>query len=390
MFAGFCSFLQLYATQPLLPLLADVFHAGKTAVSLTVTAAGLGVALGAPIAGYMADRLGRKRLIVWSAALLALVTFLTATSTSLGVLVFWRFCQGVFTPGVFAVTIAYINDEWADGGAPAALSTYISGTVLGGFCSRMISGLVAARLPWPWVFVALGLLAAAGACGIARWLPRERKFHHPTVERGSLWAALRAHLANRRLLATFTVGFCVLFSLVATFTYVTFYLAEPPFRLQPAALGSVFVVYLVGAAITPISGRAIDRFGNRRTLAFAIGTGVAGVALTLGQSLWLVALGLTITCSGVFLAQTSANSFVGLAAKENRALAAGLYATFYHTGGSFGAAAPGYFWALGGWPACVAFIACVQILTVLLALTFWPEGPRGGKREAWTNPPELD
>jgi len=45
MLAGFCAFLQLYATQPILPLLADLFQAGKVAVSLTVTAGGIGVAL---------------------------------------------------------------------------------------------------------------------------------------------------------------------------------------------------------------------------------------------------------------------------------------------------------------------------------------------------------
>jgi MFS family permease len=390
MFAGFCAFLQLYATQPILPLFAEIFDVGKAAVGLTVTAAGIGVALGAPIAGRLADLLGRKRLIVWSAFLLALATMLTATSATLTALIFWRFWQGVFTPGVFAVTIAYINDEWAEGGAAAALSTYISATVLGGFSSRMIAGLVAASLSWQLVFVVLGVLAAAGAWGIAAWLPVERAGHRVSAAQGTGWAAARAHFANRRLVAAFAVGFCALFSLTSTFTYVTFYLADPPFHLQPAALGSIFVVYLAGAAVMPVTGRAIDRFGNRRALAFAIGAGVAGVGLTLFENLWLVALGLTVTCSGVFLAQASASGFVGLVAKENRALAAGMYATFYHSGGGLGAVAPAYFWSLGGWPACVAFIAGVQVLTVTLALAFWGDPGSAAVREAWATPPELE
>jgi YNFM family putative membrane transporter len=390
MFAGFCAFLQLYATQPLLPMLENLFRASKVAVSLTVTAGGFGVALGAPIVGYMADRLGRKQLIVWSATLLALSTFLTATASSLNVLIFWRFWQGVFTPGVFAVTIAYVNDEWADGGAAAVLSTYVSGTVLGGFSSRMISGLVASRLSWQWVFVVLGTMGGLGAWGIARWLPPERSFHHLTVEKGSWFEAVREHVANRQLLAAFAIGFCVLFSLVSTFTYVTFYLAEPPFHLESAALGLVFAVYLAGAVVTPFSGRTIDRYGNRRALAGAISFGAAGVALTLGKNLWLVGIGLAIACSGVFLAQASANAFVGASARRNRALAAGLYAAAYHAGGSFGAAVPGYFWALGGWPACVAFIIAVQALTVVLALAMWQDRPNLTGSVAWANPPEID
>jgi MFS family permease len=162
-----------------------------------------------------------------------------------------------------------------------------------------------------------------------------------------------------------------LFSLVATFTYITFYLADPPFGLRPAALGSIFVVYLVGAAVTPLTGRAIARVGNRVALAAAIAAGIGGVSLTLIHHLWAVALGLTVTCSGVFSAQAAASSFIGIAAKKNRALAVGMYASFYYLGGSAGAGLPGYAWDLGGWPACVALIVAMQTLTVIVALLFW-------------------
>jgi len=369
--AGFCSFLQMYSTQPLLPMLTGTFHASKIAVSMTVTLAGLGVAVAAPIAGILADKIGRKRVIVWSAFLLAICSFAAATSPGLGMLLFWRFCQGLCTTGVFSVTVAYINDEWAGAGAGAVLSSYVSGTVLGGFSCRFISGLVASHFGWRWVFVVLGVLTLAGAGAIARWLEPERHIPHASSSAGSWFAAAYTHLKNHRLLATYVVGFCVLFSLVATFTYVTFYLAAPPFNLQPAALGSIFFVYLVGAAINPLAGRAIDRIGQRKVLACGIGAGVAGIAITLLPSLWMIGLGLTICSSGVFAATTAANNFVGAAAEHNRALAVGLYAAFYYVGGSLGAAIPGYFWDLGGWLACVAFIACVQILTVVIALVFW-------------------
>jgi predicted MFS family arabinose efflux permease len=238
------------------------------------------------------------------------------------------------------------------------------------------------------VFVVLGILTLAGAGAIARWLEPERHPHHLSQSGDSWFAAVSSHLKNRRLLATYCVGFCVLFALVAIFTYVTFYLAAPPFHLQPAALGSIFFVYLVGAAVNPAAGRAIDRYGQRVVLACGIGAGVAGIALTLVHNLWMVGLGLTICSSGVFAATTAANNFVGVAAEKNRALAVGLYAAFYYVGGGLGAAIPAYFWDLGGWPACVAFIACVQILTVSIALVFWdaPVGATPGQNLA----PELE
>jgi MFS family permease len=369
--AGFCSFLQMYSTQPLLPMLTGIFHASKIAVSMTVTLAGLGVAIAAPMAGILADKIGRKRVIVWSAFLLGICSLAAATSPGLSWLLFWRFCQGLCTPGVFSVTVAYINDEWASGGAGVVLSSYVSGTVLGGFSCRFISGLVASHLGWRWVFVILGILTLAGSAAIARLLEPERHMHHASRSEDSWWPAVKSHLKNRRLLGTYLVGFCVLFSLVATFTYITFYLAAPPFNLEPAALGSIFFVYLVGAAVNPMAGRAIDRYGQRVVLACGIGAGVVGIALTLMHSLWMVGIGLTICSSGVFAATTAANNFVGVAAEKNRALAVGLYAAFYYVGGGLGAAIPGYFWDLGGWAAVVAFIACVQILTVAIALVFW-------------------
>ena len=368
--AGYGAFLQLWATQPLLPLFRNLFHSSEMMVSSTVTVPTLGVALSAPFAGFLSDRFGRRRLIVWSAFLLAFSALATSTATTLAQLLFWRFLQGVFTPGVFAITVAYINDEWKDSGAGRTMAAYVAGTVSGGFSCRVISGLVAAHGPWQNVFLALGALSLLVAFGVWAWLPVESHSHVTRSERHWL-DALVSHARNRQLLAAFLVGFCVLFSLVGTFTYVTFYLAAPPFGLQPAALGSIFFVYLVGVVVTPIAGRTIDRHGHRPALAASIFLSCVGIASTLFAHLWAVALGLALCCTGVFIAQASASSFVGTAVRQDRALAIGLYAMFYYFGGSAGASLPGIFYSRAGWLGCAIFLATVQGLTVLLALLFW-------------------
>src|SRR5262249_6773119 len=93
--AGFCAFLTLFAPQPVLPVRATPLGATAASVSLVVTASTIGVALAAPFAGMIADRLGRKRVIVPSAFLLAVPTFAAATSHNLGQLIVWRFWQGI-------------------------------------------------------------------------------------------------------------------------------------------------------------------------------------------------------------------------------------------------------------------------------------------------------
>lgn len=374
-FAGFCAFLGLYLTQPLLPLLENLFHASKTAVSMTLTASTMGVAIAAPMVGSIADRLGRKRVIVFSASLLALSTLLNATATGLPALVFWRFLQGLFTPGVFAVTVAYIQEEWAEGGVGRTMALYVTGTVIGGFTGRMTSALIVSRWSWHWSFVVIGILGAAAALMLQAWLPKERHFKARNSEE-SLVAGIGLHMRNPRLLATFAVGFGVLFSLVATFTYVTFHLAGEPFRLGPLAIGSLFCTYLFGAAITPPCGRIIDRYGHRKALALALGVGVTGMLLTLIPNLWMVVAGLALCCSSVFVAQATSTGFIGLAADRNKALAVGLYVTCYYVGGSVGAELPGFLWRFGGWPVCVALVILVQLLTITMALVGWSTDTR--------------
>jgi predicted MFS family arabinose efflux permease len=243
------------------------------------------------------------------------------------------------------------------------MSSYVAGTVLGGFSGRMISALVAAHSSWRWSFIALAALDAACAAAMWAWLPADRPFSR-SRHGASAPRAMLGHLRNPPLAATYAVGFCVLFTLIATFTYVNFYLAAPPFRLGTTALGLIFVVYLIGAVVTPVAGRAIDRIGHRFTLVAAFLGGVGGICLT-------VLLGLALTSTGVFIAQSAASSYVGRLAEGARGAAVGLYVMFYYTGGSFGAALPGTFWNRGGWPATVALIAAVQVLTIALCLLFW-------------------
>ena len=106
--AGVCTYLNMYCTQPLLPYLQRIFHASEIDVSLTVSSTILAVALVAPFVGLMAESVGRKKVIVPSLYALTVPTMLVATSHTLKELIFWRFMQGIFVPGVVCVIMAYI------------------------------------------------------------------------------------------------------------------------------------------------------------------------------------------------------------------------------------------------------------------------------------------
>ena len=372
---GVCAFLELYCTQPLLPMLAHIFHASKTGVGMTVSAATLGVAISAPVFGALTERLPRKRVIVGSLLGISIPTLLAATSTSLAQLIFWRFLQGIAVPGVIAVLVTYIGEEWPTERVALIISFYVSGTALGGFIGRVSAGILADRFGWRVSFLALGGLALAGAGAVALWLPHGRNRTKPQHRLDALPSfpyQVQELFRSRRLIATFAVGFNVLFSLVGVFTWITFYLSAAPFHLSTTALSSLFFVYLVGLVVTPAGGYLITRVGLRAGIGGAIACSIAGVVLTLASSLPVVILGLAMLSSGVFVAQTASQSHLRVAAPAGaRVTAAGIYITFYYLGGTAAGVVPGAFWALGKWPACVAFIVVMQLIALTIAFIGW-------------------
>ncbi|HEY4933437.1 MAG TPA: MFS transporter [Terriglobales bacterium] len=366
MLAGMCTFLSVYCTQPLLPYLQRVYNSSVIGISLTVSSTILAVALMAPVVGLMAESIGRKKVIVPSLYALTVPTLLAATSQSLHAIIFWRFMQGLFVPGVIVVMMAYINEEFASSYVGRAMSAYVTGTVLGGFLGRYISGLVAHRFDWRGSFLAIGLLNLAGAIVVQRALPKAKNFVRAASVRRSI-AESWNHLRNPRLLAVFAMGFAALFCLVGVFTYVNFYLAAPPFHLNSAQLGSVFFVYLLGLIVTPLSGRFLDHYGIRHTALLAFVFAMVGLTLTLVRNLPLIIVGLALFSSGIFIFQAVGTVQTGIVAQRARSSAAGLYVTFYYIGGSLGAMVTGWTWIADGWRACVMLLMGVAGIAVLLA-----------------------
>ena len=367
MLAGMATFLNVYPTQPLLPYFRHLFNASEVEVSLTVSVTIFAMAVTAPFVGVLAERRGRKNVIVPSLLLLTLPTALCASATSLHALLFWRLAQGVFVPGVVAVILAYINEEWEGRGVGRAMAAYVSGTVMGGFLGRFISGMVTTHANWRAAFVTLAAFNLIVALLVRAWLPPAKRF--VKVEHIRLaFSDAKRHVHNPRLLANFATGGAVLFALVGCFTYMNFYLAASPYQLNASQLGSIFFVYLVGVVITPMSGKFLDRYGFRPTAFLYCAMMIGGLLLTLASSLAVVITGLAIFSSGVFIAQAAATVETGAIAGRARSSAAGLYLTFYYLGGSLGALVTGWFWAWKRWHGCVLLLSGTAVLSLLLAM----------------------
>jgi len=369
--AGFAAFVNLYSPQALLPELAGEFHVGPGEISALMTASTAAVALSAPFTGALADVAGRKRLI--TAAMFAVVvpTLIMTFAGSVPELTFWRFVQGILLPPIFTVAVAYIGDEWPPNEVTRVAGLYISGSAIGGFSGRFIPGLLTDVIGWRSAIQVVALLTLIAAIVVAAMLPRERNFIRSG---GGIVTSVRQmvrHLRDRRLVATYAIGFGVLFNFVATFTYVNFHLAAPPYGFSPTLLGALFLTYLVSSPIVPWAGRAIALFGRRRFVLGVIALWVVGALLLLAPPVALIVAGLTLCAICGMVCQAVSTGYVTLSAKEGRSSAVGLYASIYYVGGSAGAYVTGLAWASAGWSGCVAVIVLVQAIIALIVAAAW-------------------
>ncbi len=300
---GFCTFLNLYSPQALLPELSREFGATAAQISTIMTASTLAVALTAPVTGAIADVFGRKRLITAALFAVSIPTVMLVFAPDVQSIAAWRFVQGLFLPPIFAVTIAYIGDEWPPSEVAEVAGVYVTGSSIGGFAGRMVPGALADLMGWRYAFLILAAMTLMAAVAILFMLPRETKFVRSEGFAASGAQMLR-HLRNPRLIATYAVGFGTLFNFIATFTYVSFHLAAPPYNFSSTLLGALFVTYLGGTVVAPWTGRLIARFGRRNFVLGVIAVWIGGALLLLAPQVAVIVGGLFVCATCGMLCQT--------------------------------------------------------------------------------------
>jgi predicted MFS family arabinose efflux permease len=380
---GFCTFLNLYAPQALLPELSREFSVGPTEISSMITSSTLAIALTAPFTGAIADVLGRKRLITAAMFAAAVPTVMVALSHDVQSMVVWRFIQGLMLPPIFTVALAYVGDEWPPAQVAGVAGIYVAGSSIGGFCGRLIPGVLSGLIGWREAFLVLAAISLVGAIVVVVALPPERRFRRSEgfVASGR---QMLYHLRNPQLLAIYAVGFGVLFNFIAVFTYVSFHLAAPPYDFTPAALGFLFVTYLAGAGCAPMTGWAVMRFGRRRLVLGVMVIWAAGLALLLAPSVALIVLGLVLCATCGMICQAISTGYVTATAHEGRSSAVGLYVSSFYVGGSVGGFVPGLAWNVAGWPGVVALTAAVLGAIAAVVTLLWPAHEGGAPTQKKT------
>ena len=357
--AGMVTFVLLYDTQALLPAFHVDFGITPAQASLSMSLTTAGLALGLLVAGPASEVVGRTPMILGAVWLSSLVALLCPFAWSWHVLLGLRFVQGIVLAGLPAVATAYLREELHASAQARAAGLYIGGTALGGMVGRVLTAPVAEALDWRWGLGAAAVLALGCALAVTVALPPSRNFRRRRRQDLALATMTRAALGDPALRRLYVVGACSVGALVVVFNALGFRLVAAPHHLGLGAISLLYLVYPLGTVSATVSGAWADRIGRHAVAPVGALVAIAGVLLTIPDSLVLIVVGLAALTVGFFAVHGIASGWVvtrAHAAGASASQAAALYLCAYYVGssvfGSLGTSA----WSWFGWlgPAALA------------------------------------
>jgi YNFM family putative membrane transporter len=358
------AFTAIYLTQPVLPVLQDEFGIEAQTASLSVSAVILGIAVANLPFGVLADRYPLHPIVLIGGSVVAAGSLVCALTNDILAFIAVRFVQGLFLPSMTTCVASYLARNLPAVRLNVAMGSYVAATVAGGLGGRLLGGWIHPPLHWRYAFVSAALLVAAATAAAVLWLPREGVQHKPNPENPG-FGQLAAQPA---LLRTLIVAFGAFFVFSSSFNYLPFYLAGPPFSAPTELITLMYLSYLSGIVVGPLSGKIANRLGSGATLTFGVVLFAGAVTASQIQFLPVVGASLVLLCAGFFSVHSAAVGLLNRRLTASRGRANSLYVLFYYLGGAAGITASGRAFAAYGWTGVVMLNISILILPLAIGL----------------------
>lgn len=344
-FTTVVTFCSLYAAQPIQPLFQHEFQLTHFQAILftTLMMAPLGVA---PLFyGYLLESFSAKVMVRWALFILGILEIFFSLAGDYFTLLAIRAVQGFMIPAILTSLMSYISYSSPKEKVQHAIAAYIAATILGGFLGRFLSGVCTDLFGWRFFFFILGLLLLFN-CYLLKSMVRDAKMHYARPKLSEIVALLRA----KEFFWLYTSIFCLFFVFAALMNFLPFELKRIDPALGETGIGLLYLGYSMGILVSLNTRRIINRFGNESD---AIGVGIlvfgVGTLFFLIENYTVMFITMFVFCAGLFTAHSLLSGFVNKLARQNKAIANGLYISFYYTGGTLGSVLPGAIYQRFGW-----------------------------------------
>lgn len=280
---------------PALPALAAELRAPMAPVQLTMSALILAFGLAQLAWGPVADRVGRRPVLLAGLALYTLASVGAALAGDVHAVVAWRALQGAAMSAAVVCARAMVRDLYEPHEGAMVMARALTGLGLVAIVSPLLGGLLVAGFGWRAAVAAMGAVGAAAGLFIALRLPETARHRRADATRlGPLARQLAATLRHpgfRAWAALVSASYGALFIFLAGSGFILI----RALGLSPAQAGAVMstcsVAYIAG---TLLCRRWIPRHGlvgavqRAGWFSAASALGMAGVALAPPASVWLL------------------------------------------------------------------------------------------------------
>ena len=161
-----------------LPHMQASLGATQESINWVLTSYIVASAIALPISGWLADRVGRKRLLFWSVVGFTIASLLCAVAQSLPEMVGFRIIQGISGAFLVPLSQATLFDINPPDRHARAMALFGGGIMIGPILGPVLGGRLTDSFDWRWVFlvnIPVGLLAALM---ILRFMPSSPKSNH--------------------------------------------------------------------------------------------------------------------------------------------------------------------------------------------------------------------
>lgn len=309
------------------------------------TAAGLAMALSSPFWGALADRLGRKPMVVRSMIGGGLTVIAMAYVTSVWELVAVRLLQGALA-GTVTACLTLVSTTTPSPHLGFALGMMQGAFMLGASVGPLIGGPFIDRFGYHPCLIVAGILVVLAGIAVQVWVKEDFQRQHRAGARSSLWRDARRLLAIQPF-------FIMLVSLTLIQFIFGFIMPVVPLFLQELAhtddvlslAGLIFSIGgLVGAVSSAFSSRWSEQWGAKRTLVGGlVATSVFYLSQGLSTSVAMLAVLMVLSGLATGAIRPVANALIARVVDESdRGKAYGVMSSANSLGWSLGPVIGGY------------------------------------------------